>query len=92
MSDISYYNSIPFNTGWSCPLCNRVWSPTVSQCANCNMNTLPKWNFDVKWNVSDSTLTTTTEPSAPTDSKFETISESTLRKLAKAKPTKKKRK
>lgn len=31
-----FYQTRGFNYGWICPICGRVYSPTQSECYNCN--------------------------------------------------------
>ena len=40
----------PTVTGWVCPLCGRVFSPTVTECESCNENktTIYETRLEVK--------------------------------------------
>lgn len=42
-----YYSINYAQQGWQCPLCKRIYSPTIPECLHCNNN--------------ETTLTTTTE-------------------------------
>jgi hypothetical protein len=40
------YNNYPQPSGWCCPKCNRVYSPSTSECWSCNNQNRP-WNNPV---------------------------------------------